>query len=184
MSNLSFEQSTILNLYPYFFGDEYSKSEKDDEAKTLSHINIQKMCYLLKVKGIEIGDFYFTWNVYGPFSPGLASLIHSLDNKKDEIRSYYDNNKGNFVLEKDKQKITDLIRDLELSSHSDDKLWIELLGSIVFLSNSEFPGEGFKCINQKLIEKKPKFSDENKNMMAWNVLKKANLIKILPKCEY
>lgn len=182
MLALSYNQKAILNLYERFYNEKYPSGSVDEQNTTQIHINSQKMCYLLKMYGVNIGDFCFTWNFHGPFSPGLLAVLRSLDRQKDNIEDFYSQRSdlcGEECLFDDNGKIEELINLLDLRSHSYDlPNWMELLGSFVYLSNSVFPYEDYTLISNELKKRKNKFSQDDKNLQAWQTLLKANLLKI------
>lgn len=180
MSELTFEQKVILDLYKRFFGCQYPTEGSFDD-KTQVHVNAQKMCYLLKMDGIDIGDFGYSWNFHGPFSPGLLAVLRSLDLQDEQVRTYYDSEivQSESLSDVDQEKITTLIAKLRLSEHVENRGdWMELLGSLTFLSHSELPGESFDRIKNELRLRKDKFDDDSENSNAWNVLREANLLKV------
>lgn len=88
MAKLSFNQKKTLAAYETFFGSEYSATSNDGNNTEL-HVEVQKMCYLLKIAGIEIGDFNYSWNFRGPFSPGLLVLLRSIDRIGHQVSDFY-----------------------------------------------------------------------------------------------
>lgn len=179
MQNLTFNQRTVVDLYSQFYEVSYPEHFHQQDA-TQVHINAQKMCYLLKKGGIEIGDYSYSWNFHGPFSPRLLSLLHSLDEQEETVRRYCDSSDHSAIFSQDEQeKISTLIQKLHLREHTDDRSnWMELLGSLTFLSHSVLPGEDFLIIAKELKERKPQFNDDVMNQEAWDVLKSADLLRV------
>lgn len=183
MSNLSYNEKVILNLYERFYFEKYPFTSNDDGITTQTHINSQKMCYLLKMHGVNLANFCFTWNFRGPFSPGLLALLRSLDQQKQNAEEYYSKRSGlenKLLLSEDNDKVDELIELLNLRSHKDDlPRWMELLGSLAYLSNSVFPYENDVLIINELIKRKNNFDNREENIEAWHTLEKAKLLKIL-----
>jgi hypothetical protein len=179
MPNLTFNQRTVVDLYPQFYGNSYPEQLHQEDV-TRVHINAQKMCYLLKKVGIDVGNYGYSWNFHGPFSPGLLVLLHSLDSQEEDVQYYCDNPEHPATFSDDEQeKVTSLIQNLHLAEHENDRSsWMELLGSLVFLSHSVLPGEDFANVVQELKSRKPQFSNDNENREAWDVLKTANLLRV------
>lgn len=174
---LSFNQRMILTLYPKFYGIKYQCGVAQKEV-TQEHINVQKMCYLLKRFDIPVGSYGYSWDTYGPFSPGLQVTLHDLDMKGEDVDAYYDENTELFS-EEECDKINRLIDILQLAEHDDERgRWMELLGSIAFLSYSVLPGEDFACVNHELVTRKEYFNDEDKDREAWNILENAGMLKL------
>lgn len=179
MPTLTFNQRTVVDLYPQFYDSSYPEHISQGDV-TRVHINAQKMCYLLKKIGIDVGNYSYSWNFHGPFSPGLLVLLHSLDAQEEDVQNYCDNSEHPAVFSNDEQeKVTSLIQNLHLVEHGDDRSsWMELLGSLAFLSHSVLPGEDFANVVKELKIRKPQFNDDDINREAWNVLKNANLLRV------
>lgn len=174
----SYEQKMTLTAYELFFGNRYETSS-DKKVRTAKHVEMQKMCYLLKVAGVEVGMFDFSWNIKGPFSPGLLALLHSIDKNDTLLRDFYQN-----TLEKDKlfseelrNTISDLRDKLEIDTHKENQLnWVELLGSLTYISRAMLPGAGFDVVNKRLVLEKSKYRNVSNNRYAWEVLKKVKFL--------
>ena len=179
MPNLTFNQRTVVDLYSQFYESSYPDQLNQGDV-TRVHINAQKMCYLLKKIGINVGDYSYSWNFHGPFSPGLLVLLHSLDAQKESVRSYCEGTEHPAAFSNDDQeKITSLIQKLHLKEHNSDRSnWMELLGSLAFLSHSVLPGEDFTNVVRVLKSRKPQFDDDVQNQEAWEVLKRAELLRV------
>lgn len=172
MKSLTYDQKLILLLYKRF----YKKQYPIDNEMTQVHINAQKMCFLLQLKGIDIGEFGYSWNHYGPFSPGLLAVLRSIDTNKELVNEYYKSN--NKLTEEDDKKVSILIHDILLDKHNHDiEDWMELLGSLAFLSNYVLPGEVFNRVEIELNKKKARFNDSITNKKAWDTLISAGLLK-------
>ena len=90
MSKLNFDQKRILVAFERFLGSRYN-THAGENGNTCMHVETQKMCYLLKKAGVEIGDFSYSWNFKGPFSPGLLVLLRSIDRKDADVAEFYEN---------------------------------------------------------------------------------------------
>ncbi len=180
MTTLNFNQKRTLAAYECFYGNRYV-THSEENSNTGTHVETQKMCYLLKVAGVEIGDFEYSWNIKGPFSPGLLALLRSMDRRDAEVLDFYEKSLGNDYLQSGQlSKIDELRNILEIDSHSGQHLqWVELLGSLTYISRAKLPGAGFKEVNQRLIQEKPEYGDEDTNQHAWELLSKANLLSTI-----
>ena len=180
MNNLSYDQKLILLLYKLFYQTQYPTVLLKDEERTKTHINAQKLCFLLKLNGLDIGDFGYAWNFRGPYSPGLLVVLRSLDANIESVKDYYtsDEKLDKLLTDEEHKRVRTLIRDLLISKHRNDKSsWMELLGSIAFLSNSVLPGEDFDRIEEELHSRKDQFNDSENNRAAWDALSKAGILK-------
>ena len=136
------------------------------------------MCYLLKVAGVEIGDFNYSQNFKGPFSPGLLALLRSIDRKNEDIAVFYAQtvNQDKF-LSGNENKIDDIRKKLEIDKHQEDSIeWIELLGSLTYIIRSVYPGADFEIVNQRLIQENKKYSNRDINYQVWRILDIANFL--------
>lgn len=179
MPNLTFNQRTVVDLYSQFYESSYPEQLSQGDV-TRVHINAQKMCYLLKKIGINVGDYSYSWNFHGPFSPGLSVLLHSLDAQEENVQNYCDGREHPAIFSNDdQQKIASLIQNLRLKEHDCDRSkWMELLGSLAFISHSVLPGEDFANVEKVLKSRKPQFADDAQNREAWEVLKSASLLRV------
>lgn len=179
MSELNFDQKKTLAAFECFFGSRYNTNtgKKDN---TSMHIETQKMCYLLKMAGIEIGDFDYSWNFRGPFSPGLLVLLRSIDRKATEVTEFYENSEEKEkLLDGLKTKIYELQKNLEIDKHLDQKeQWVEVLGSLTYISRTVLPGSDFEEVNKRLIQEKAEYCNMDLNKQAWNLLKEMKLLEI------
>lgn len=177
MSVLSFDQKKILVAFERFFGNRY-ETHTEEKGNTNMHVETQKMCYLLKVVGVEIGDFDYSWNFKGPFSPGLLVLLRSIDRKDADVLEFYEK-----TAEKEKflsgygMKIDELREKLEIDQHQEKNIqWVEILGSLTYISRAMLPGADFDTVNKRLMQEKREYCDENMNRHAWELLNRANLL--------
>lgn len=180
MATLSFNQKKTLAAYERFYGNRYS-THSGEENNTRMHVETQKMCYLLKVAGVEIGDFDYSWNFKGPFSPGLLALLRSIDRKDTEVLDFYERSSGKEqLLAGQSAKIDELREKLEIDTHQGShEQWVEILGSLAYISRAMLPGATFEIVNQRLIQEKAVYCDENTNRHAWDLLEKADLLSVI-----
>lgn len=199
MHNLSFDERVILTLYKKVFKENYPvlESSSQDSAKmTEPHIKAQKMCYLLKLYGLNVGGFHYSWNHYGPFSPGLLAQLRALDRDGQAIDQFYKEYPGDkavfsdaddsdsLFMAGDKARVERFVETLDIPAHKDNECnWIELLGSLAFLSNSMFSGAPFEWVNKELIKRKPQYTNTEENKLAWDTLSKAGLLSQIPEAS-
>lgn len=183
MAALDFGEKVILTLYRKFYNSCYlTGGNSSDTFLTDTHILAQKMCYLLSLKGFRINGYYYTWNTYGPFSPGLQTLLRKLDREKETVDAFYcASDAGSEPISEDKVKrmiaegsdnqLDDMISGLQIRENETNlRSWMELLGSMAFLSQTVFPHGPFSWINEELAHRKPKYQDVEMNKRAWNAL--------------
>lgn len=181
MTTLDFNQKKTLAAYERFYGSKYCTCTDVGDNNTETHIATQKMCYLLKVVGIEIGDFDYSWNFKGPFSPGLLALMRSIDRNSEDVMSFYENeSKKEEFFPEQVIKIDELRDSLEIDAHRNQCVrWVEILGSLTYISRTMLPGSDFETVNQRFIQEKPEYSETSENQHAWNILNKANLLSTM-----
>lgn len=173
MATLSYDEKKIVTVFKRFFGNRY-----DTHIKESVHIKTQMMCYLLKVAGVEIGNFNYSWNFRGPFSSGLLALLRSIDRKNKDVAAFYEQTVNqDKLLSGNENKIDDIRKKLEIDKHQEDSTeWIELLGSLTYITRSVHPGADFEIINQRLIQENQKYSNRDVNYQAWEILDIANFL--------
>lgn len=177
MCKLNYGQQKTLAAYETFFNQQYI-ANCDNDQHTDEHIITQKMVYLLQVAGIPIGDYDFSWNFKGPFSPGLLANLRDIDRNSDEVEIFYAENHQNPILPKElKQEILKIRAMLELERYKFCLLhWVELLGSLLYLSRSMLPGANYELVNKKLMAYKNDYCNSDENHRAWKALQAANLL--------
>lgn len=181
MSTLTFDQKKTLSAFEYFFEEKYNADDQTDNNTEL-HVCAQKMCYLLKTCNVEIGDYDFSWNFRGPFSPGLLVSLRSLDNNKGIVDEFYngcdlENRKKSYLGEYYIERINEIKQDLKIKEHNGDiSSWIEILGSLAYISRSIMPGADFERVNERLVKEKQQYSDIERNRDAWSTLRKVGAI--------
>lgn len=122
-------------------------------------IAFQKRIYLLQVSGIDLG-YRFGWDVYGPYSPGLA---------KNGVR-----------YESEMVRVEAAVRDLQLTEEARNAIervrrtmalppgapgltetaWLELLCSLHFIADTlGVDLSETESLTQELVKRKPFFAD-------------------------
>lgn len=186
MAKLTFDERALLTAYRRFYGEKYPAK---DGTNTDAHVQAQKMCFLLSLRGVNIGDFGYSWNYHGPYSAGLQSQLRALDQHADLVGEFYDshldesvffsdsNEAGTLFTVKQKNLIDELSSSLKMPECGEEKRkWSELLGSITFLGSSVLPGADFTMINSELKKRKPQYNDNDYNYKAWTLLEKVGIL--------
>lgn len=108
------------------------------------------------------------------------ALLRSIDRSAPAVLEFYeeDSEKG-ALLAKCRNKIDELREKLEIDTHQDNLLqWVELLGSLAYISRTMLPGENFEAVNKKIGQLKSEYYNRNMNYKAWELLNKAQLLSI------
>ena len=198
MAKLSFADREFLFLYKRFYGKPYpgdvgTPSSKDHMGvMTPPHIRGEKMCYILSLFQRSIGSYSYTWNHHGPYSPGLLAQLRELDERKEDISGFYEENLSDDVAftddpipeslfwANDLQFINNLLETLELptdETEAGDRM--ELLGSLAYIFLNVLPGAPFERIVAELMARKPKYAKEEMIRpmeVAWETLQKLKLV--------
>ncbi len=205
MASLSFTDREFLILYKRFYGTRYPgdtsvpSPEDNIGSMTPSHVRGEKLGYILDLCQLSIGGYSYTWNYHGPYSPGLLAQLRELDEKKDAIDSFYDEDLPDNVIftndtnpkslfwADDRQRIDKLIDDLHLPEderEAGEKM--ELMGSLAYISLNVMPGALYDEIIKELIVRKPKYAAEgmaSKIEVAWATLRKLGVLGIYASCD-
>lgn len=197
---LGFNEQKFLELYRRFYGEPYPATE---DKNTNAHVKGQKAVYLLRLKQVSVGDYGFTWQQHGPCSDALQVMMRELDKAPESVAEFYqsfpDNDASNkmlysddpntqrlFCLE-DAEKIDDVRKALDLpEEHSmqkdgDDtpvRRWMELLGSLTYISTTRLPGASEERVWMELqkAKSKAKYLDAPEKGRALQVLRSAGLL--------
>lgn len=182
MFDLSFQEQRFLVLYRKFYGSNYPALTEDN---TNAHVKAQKMCYLLSLKNVDVGKSGFVWDKYGPYSENIQNLVRELDKKGDEVRAFYERypdddvsnelffsdqpSKESLFRKCDGEKIEKMRQELGIQADDDKRdenddtpvrRWTELLGTIVYISQSMLPGADKEQLDNKLVRIKKKYRDD------------------------
>lgn len=177
MATLTFDQKRMLLAYKTFYDEPYivANSQKNTDI----HVIAQKMCYILKLMGINIGDYSYSWNTYGPFSPGLLVLLRTIDRSPEDIESFYASSEesGHILNQETRNKIIHIKNALKIDEHTNDRLnWVELLGSLIYLANVELPGESCDKVFERLKTYKGIEMDSKEKGNIWKMLEMEKLL--------
>lgn len=192
MQSLSYGDKVILTLYQGFYGEKYhSDISASTDDMTCEHVMAQKMCYLLSLKGFRIDGFEYTWNTFGPYSPGLQANLRSLDARNDLAIQFYaeqqklaapfqreiNNLYANARL--DGEQLGSLIEGLEIPEKKKQKRnWMELLGSIAYISHTVYPHGPFSWVQEELFSRKSQFNNQEQNIKGWKILDHLELLSV------
>ena len=177
MATLTFDQKKMLLAYKTFYGEPYIAPSS--QTNTDIHVISQEMCFILKMKGVNIGDYSYSWNTYGPFSPGLLVLLRTMDRIPSEIENFYISSEeyGYILNQETRNKIIHIKNALKIDEHTNDRLdWVELLGSLVYLANVELPGASCDEVFKRLKMYKGIEPDGIDKKSIWEMLKTEKLL--------
>lgn len=174
---LTYHQRVVLFFYREFFSSDYLEDCKKyhDCDVNIAHIKMQKMIYILNVNGIGIGNYAFSWNFKGPYSLELMDFlkgVESIDTNSIEKDCW--ESLGLKVFENNVQL---LIRKLKIRENNNDEDWIELISSIIYLSQVVFPGLCKDEILDELFVRKTQYKGREKLCdEAWKILSNEGLL--------
>lgn len=198
MPNLSFPARRLLVLYRTFYGDDYPSAAAGNQN---AHVKTQKMFYLLRLFGVNVGDYGFVWDQYGPYCETIQELVHELDARTTDVAIFYDNYPAGTASDtkffadktdpdslfgaKELNRIQEARRVFEINiddPHVDEfgdtimRRWTELLGSIAYISQSMLPGVGKKELVGKLLQLKEKYNEAPEIENALKILEKSGML--------
>lgn len=189
---LNYSEKMFLALYKELYGKQYvcdKESKLTNDTIVVEHLQAQKATYLLLQCNILIGDYDFVWDKRGPFSAELQELLKGLDMKPKDVKRFYKLYNANtdaglklLLTEKQILRTRTLINRLKdyLYVEDDNKrsLNCELIGSLVYLSQTVLPGRSFDEVNNELTRRKGYLNDNAFNEKVWKVLRAADLLSV------
>ena len=189
---LNYSEKMFLALYKELYGKQYicdKKSKLAHDTIVAGHLQAQKAIYLFSQCNILIGEYGFIWDKRGPFSSELQEFLKGLDSRPDEVKNYYESYNANadagvrmLLTEKQILRMRTVSRRLKeyLFVEDDDRRSrnCELLGSLVYLSQTVLPGRSFDAVNNELTRRKGYLNDNEFNEKVWKVLRTAKLLSI------
>ena len=110
----------LKELYRKVYNEPFVYDKLDNRIK------LQKAVYLLENMGVDVGDYSFSWNKYGPYSLGLDSDAQNCSTKDEREVSFSPAAEHGF--KKLRQYINEQI-EYECAQ------WMECIASLHFLKN-------------------------------------------------
>lgn len=203
--SLGFNERKFLELYRRFYKEPYPAKEDNNQN---THVQGQKAVYLLMLKQVNVGDYGFTWQQHGPCSDALQEMMRELDKVPDSVEEFYQNFPGNDASDKmlysdspntqrlfcteDASKIDSVRKALalpkEYSGQRDDgdtpmRRWMELLGSLTYISTTRLPGASEERVWEELqkAKSKAKYLKAQEKDTAFQALRSAKLLSCIGK---
>lgn len=197
---LGFNERRFLELYRRFYREPYPAASANNQN---AHVKGQKAVYMLMLKQVGVGDYGFTWQQFGPCSDTLQEMMRELDANPSAVEEFYqsfpqdnaetnkklysdDSNSQRLFCLEDGEKIDAVREELQLpeekieqDSNGDTPVrrWMELLGSLTYISETRLPGVGEERIWEELqkAKSKAKYLNAPEKKEAIQVLKTAKL---------
>lgn len=139
--------------------------EPFDYMKLDHRIELQKAVYLLENMGVQVGDYSFTWDKYGPYSLELDVDACNCSKKEELNVNFSLYAKNGF------ERIRKYVSKGSVYSRTH---WIECIASLHYLKNI------FRIRDAKLLQelkiRKPYLSDETENRKAVSLLKEVKVV--------
>lgn len=149
------QQKILHDIFFNVFEREFNANSMDDR------VMLQKVVFFMHELGVYCGDYTFSWDCYGPFSPDLS------DDMKKEIK---EDIKVDFS-EKSNKVMDDLKNMFNINSEYLKRYWVETLASLYYLKNYMYPTSTDNEIIQYLEDIKGKYLNKHSdNCKAINVL--------------
>ena len=145
---------SLQAIYEKVYGSSFSYDNFEDR------IRLQKAVYLLENMGVDIGDYSFSWDSYGPYSLGLDCEASQLDATFTLTRTFSKFAEDSFKRLK------------EIAEHETRysvSCWMECIASMHYLKNVFRIGED--DIVAELVRRKPHLSDDEANKLALTIVK-------------
>lgn len=125
-----------------------------------NRIKLQKAVYLLENMGVDVGDYSFSWNKYGPYSLGLDSDARNCSMKVEQEVCF------SAAAEHGFEKLREYIN--ELIEYNCTR-WMECIASLHFLKNIYRVKES--QLISELEKRKPYLSNKEANEKALSIAK-------------
>lgn len=149
------QQRLLCAVFLNVFGREFDASSMNDR------VMLQKAVFFMHELGVSCGDYTFSWDCYGPFSPDLS------DDMKKEVK---DDIQVNFS-KKANQVMGKLKNLFGIQSDYNERYWAETLASLYYLKNYMYPTNTDEAIVQKLeVIKSGSLDNHAENCKAVNII--------------
>ncbi len=169
---ISFEESFVLSTYLELFNRCYNLEDKRkynaDPQILVRHIEMHNVIFLLQNLLQALGitsEYSFSWNLKGPYSPGLENLLNNIDKKETAVENFYEeyNSKRNNFYCNRKQQLQELLYYLEdfqiekivvasvtLENILKEEFGSEILAGMIYLEKNIFPHTDLSTIVAEL----------------------------------
>lgn len=167
---LSYGDKKILTVYKQFYDEEYDGVK--DRDNWITHLKAQKMVYLLSSVGIYFGDIGFSWHTNGPFSNELQYNLKSLDQNRERVLKFYQN-EGALVLQGAQLDFIKKIKSITVDKRPKNcaiDTWIELLASIFFIKELVLPFGTKDAVNAEVRKRNETLMTDTPVENAWSSL--------------
>jgi uncharacterized protein YwgA len=148
-----FMKYLLKAIYEKVYDATFSYGSFDDRKK------LQKAIYLLENMGVDIGDYSFVWDSYGPYSLSLDCEASQLDDADVPEFSFSQFAEDCF------SKLKDILKQ---DVKYDCVAWIECIASLHYLKNVLRYGED--NVISELVQRKPYLSDGKANSKALEIV--------------
>ena len=125
-----------------------------------NRIELQKAVYLLENMGVDVGDYSFSWNKYGPYSLGLDSDAQNCSMKDEQEVCFSSTAEHGF------EKLREYINEQIKYSRTQ---WMECIAALHFLKNIYRIKES--QLKKKKKKRKPYLSNKEANEKALSIAK-------------
>ena len=149
---------SLKAIYERVYGSSFTYADFESRKK------LQKAVYLLENMGVDVGDYSFSWDSYGPYSLSLDCEASQLDESKPQEFSFSRFAEDSFAR---------LRTIAEKATKYDVSSWMECVASMHYLKNV------FRIrvenVIAELMQRKPYLSDDESNREALSIV---NTIKV------
>ncbi|MBL7576465.1 hypothetical protein SAMN00017477_0097 [Peptoniphilus asaccharolyticus DSM 20463] len=147
------------SIYQQIIGESF------DSSIFLERMKMQKIVYLMKVMGIEVGNYNFYWYKYGPYSQELQNDIISYNESIQDCSIKYSD---------DAIDTMNYIKGMvDINTEYDKAHWLECLGSIYYIKTNVMKSKvSDDKINEELKKRKKHLNNDNANLTAISEINK------------
>lgn len=149
---------SLKAIYEKVYGSSFTYTDFENRKK------LQKAVYLLENMGVDVGDYSFSWDSYGPYSLSLDCEASQLDETKAQEFSFSSFAEDSF------RRLKEIA---EKCTRYDASSWMECIASIHYLKNVFRIKE--ENVIDELMRRKPHLSDDQANRDALSIV---NTIKV------
>lgn len=146
--------NSLKAIYEKVYSSSFAYGDFENRKK------LQKAVYLLENMGVDVGDYSFSWDSYGPYSLSLDCEASQLDDAKPQSFSFSRFAEDSF------KRLKEIV---EKNTKYDVSSWVECIASIHYLKNV-FRIKEDEVIAE-LVRLKPYLSDDEANKDALAIVK-------------
>lgn len=144
------QQRVLCTIFSNVFEREFDSESMDDK------VMLQKVVFFMHEVGVYCGDYSFSWDHYGPFSPDLSDDMKR--EVQDDVPVKFSENAKRLM-----QKMQKIFSDY---SGYTQRYWVEAMASLYYMKKYMYPSYTDEEVIRELEKMKGDLGNHTENQRA------------------